>query len=66
MTPAIRARTLYLLGSQTTDSAYLADLETVQAWFTDVVIERIPGQKHLAHVHAPEDFAARVTTFLEI
>jgi pimeloyl-ACP methyl ester carboxylesterase len=55
--------TLLLLGGDTRSSVYLDGLDDLQAAFTDVRRETIPGQLHVAHVFAAEAFAGLITDF---
>ncbi|HEX8120501.1 MAG TPA: alpha/beta hydrolase [Solirubrobacteraceae bacterium] len=55
--------TLLLLGADTTGSVYVDGLDEVEAAFTNVRRELIPGQQHIAHVFAAEAFAQLVADF---
>jgi len=59
----IEVPTLYLLGGDTTKSSYLEGLDELQALFTDLRQELIPGQHHVGHVFAAEVFARLVADF---
>lgn len=59
----IEVPTLYLLGGHTRGSAYLDGLEELEAAFSDIRVERIAGQQHIAHVVAAETFAQLVAGF---
>ncbi len=55
--------TLFLLGAETEARVYLEGLDELQAAFSDLRGERIPGPSHLAHVFAAEAFAGLVAGF---
>jgi pimeloyl-ACP methyl ester carboxylesterase len=55
--------TLLLLGADTRSSVYLDGLDELRAAFTDPRQESIPGQQHVAHVFAAEEFARLVRDF---
>src|SRR4051794_39651222 len=55
--------TLFLLGTDTRSSAYLEGVDELHAAFTDRREEKIPGQLHVAHVFAAEEFAGLVGDF---
>jgi pimeloyl-ACP methyl ester carboxylesterase len=59
----IETPTLFLLGAETRSSAYLEGLDELHAAFTDIRQELIPGQLHVGHVFAAEDFARLVRDF---
>jgi pimeloyl-ACP methyl ester carboxylesterase len=59
----IEVPTLYLLGAETTSPVYLDGVDELQAAFTDVRQELIPGQQHVGHVFAAEAFARLVGDF---
>lgn len=60
----ITARSLYLLGSETTNQAYLRDLEAAQRAFTNLSTARLPGQLHVGHVFDARQFAEAIGSFL--
>ena len=55
--------TLYLVGGDTTGPAYLTGAEDLQARFSDLRAETLPGQRHVAHVLDPQAFAAKIVGF---
>lgn len=57
--------TLFLMGADTTSGSYLDGLDDLHAAFPNRREELLPGQKHVAHVFAAEDFAKLVGGFLE-
>lgn len=57
--------TLYLTGGDTDGPAYLTGAEDLQARFSDLRAETLPGQRHIAHVLAAEHFARTVSEFIE-
>jgi pimeloyl-ACP methyl ester carboxylesterase len=59
----ISVPTLYLIGSETRGRAYLDGLDDLLAAFADVRREDIPGQQHIGHVFAAEEFARLVSDF---
>ena len=61
---AISAKSLYLLGGDTTDEVYLRDVDAAQQAFADVTPARLPGQLHVGHVFDAHAFAALITRFL--
>jgi pimeloyl-ACP methyl ester carboxylesterase len=60
----IEVATLFLLGAETDGPVYLDGLDELHAAFTDLRLELIPGQRHVAHVFAAEAFASLVGEFL--
>jgi pimeloyl-ACP methyl ester carboxylesterase len=60
---AITARSLYLLGGDTTDALYTQGLESTLDAFASVTMTRMPGQLHVAHVFDAHGFADLVTGF---
>lgn len=60
----IEVPTLFLLGADTDGPVYLDTLGELHARFTDLRVERLPGQRHIAHVFAAEAFAGLVAQFL--
>jgi pimeloyl-ACP methyl ester carboxylesterase len=56
---------LYLLGGDTDNPAYLDGLDGVRALFPDSRLERIPGQRHIAHVFVAEAVAELVASFCD-
>jgi pimeloyl-ACP methyl ester carboxylesterase len=54
---------LYLLGGDTDSPSYLDGLDELLTAFPDVRRETLPGQRHIGHVFAAEDFAALVADF---
>lgn len=63
-TGPIDVPTLLLLGGDTENSVYLDGLDDLRSAFTHLRTERIPGQRHIAHVFASEAFAQLVGDFL--
>lgn len=61
---AITARSLYLLGGDTTDPVYLEELAATQAACADVTAERLPGQLHVGHVFDAQAFSELIARFL--
>jgi pimeloyl-ACP methyl ester carboxylesterase len=59
----IEVPTLYLIGGDTESSAYLDGLDELLAAFPDLRRESIPGQRHIGHVFAAEEFARLVADF---
>jgi pimeloyl-ACP methyl ester carboxylesterase len=55
---------LSLTGGDTTDRVYLDGLEELRAAFPSRRCEELAGQRHFAHVFAPEMFASLVGDFL--
>ena len=55
--------TLFLLGGDTEGPAYLTGLDDLLACFSDLRRGSFPGQTHIAHVLAAEEFARKVTEF---
>jgi pimeloyl-ACP methyl ester carboxylesterase len=60
----ITARSLYVMGGDTTDPVYLDRLPAAQAAFADVTSVELPGQLHVGHVFDAERFAEIVSRFL--
>ncbi len=60
---SIEARSLYLIGGETSSSAYTDGLEETLQAFRDVSQARLPGQLHVAHVFDAEAFSAVLTDF---
>jgi pimeloyl-ACP methyl ester carboxylesterase len=54
---------LFLRGADTKSPIYLEGLDDLQARFPNHQSELIPGQRHFAHVFAPEPFAGLVADF---
>lgn len=61
---AITARSLYILGGDTTDPLYLDELHATKAAFADITSVELPGQLHVGHVFDAEGFAELITRFL--
>jgi pimeloyl-ACP methyl ester carboxylesterase len=59
----IAVSTLYLIGSETTSGSYLRGLEELLAAFPDLRRETIPGQAHIGHVFAADEFARLLADF---
>jgi pimeloyl-ACP methyl ester carboxylesterase len=59
----IEVPTLLLTGGDTRSGSYLDGLDELQAAFTDIRQEKIPGQLHVAHVFAAEQFARLISDF---
>src|SRR4051794_34889600 len=59
----IAVPTLLLLGGDTRSPSYLNGLEDLEAAFTDMRRDSIPGQMQVAHVFAAEAFARLVIDF---
>ena len=59
----IEVPTLFLLGADTTNSAYLDGLDDLLAAFTNLRRETIEGQMHVAHIFDAERFADLVSGF---
>jgi pimeloyl-ACP methyl ester carboxylesterase len=59
----IDAPALFLRGADTKGPVYLEGLDDLQAGFPNGCSEVIPGQRHFAHVFAPEPFAGLVADF---
>jgi pimeloyl-ACP methyl ester carboxylesterase len=59
----IAVPTLYLLGAETRAAAYVDGLDDLLAVFADVRRDVIPGQRHVGHVFAAEEFARFVRDF---
>jgi pimeloyl-ACP methyl ester carboxylesterase len=54
---------LFLRGADTKSPVYLEGLDDLQAGFPNRSSEMIPGQRHFAHVFAPEAFAGHIADF---
>lgn len=61
---AITARSLYLLGGDTTDPVYLDGLQATHAAFAHIASVELPGQLHVGHVFDAAGFAQLVARFL--
>lgn len=57
--------TLLLVGEDTRAPVFLDGLDSLAAAFPAHRHQRLPGQRHLAHVQTPEAFAAAVAAFLD-
>lgn len=55
--------TLFLVGAESDGGVYLEGLAELEAAFPNARRESIPGQRHLAHVFAPEAFVELVSGF---
>lgn len=59
----IRVPTLFLRGGDTVNPTYLEGFDRLAVIFTAARLQLIPGQRHIAHVFAPEEFAQAVSDF---
>ena len=59
----IKVPTLFLLGGDTDNPAYLDGLDELQATFPEARRELIPGQRHAGHVFAAEIFTDLIASF---
>lgn len=55
--------TLFLRGGDTDSVAYLDTFDALEAAFPDSRLQILPGQTHIAHILAAEEFARAVTEF---